>query len=1216
MLKYYYFIFCFSFFTYSFSQSVIIAEQNFEEPNLEWNYSTNTTFFDNGTDGFFGVHDGNNNSDLNDTGIAIKSNTISYQNIVNDFLFVNDLSDEGDNGTSAEAIISFENKNINAYQNVIISFDYEIIEFDSSDYIKYEIIEDGISTEVVTLPKNNFGTVHISINNNIQNLLFKLIIKQNGITNFAAIDNIKLQGTAIDPCSELMITEYIEGTSSRSHRNNFIELYNPTNFDINLGNYDLVKYTGANLSISGTLNMQGIIPALGTYLIEDENEILGVNSNLSTGSTVMDFTGNSKIALRNSSAIIDIIGTIGEDGNFAKDITLRRKSQIQSPNNQYNEKEWDIYDLEDTSDLNTHVSFCNGAIPEIEITGNFIEIIDGSLKSSATNNTYFGALDPSTENSSTRSFTIKNTGLGFLQIDKLEIIGINSNEFILSGDVSFIINTNDSIQFQVNFKPQSVGIKTATINIISNDASENPYNYIIEGEGFGLSNGPIMISQYYEGIANNKWLEITNISNTTIPKNTYYLALYRNEDANNTINNKPSRNKIIPAILPGETLKYSSTLPATLPTYAINNNEIKTSVCSFTGNDIIILSTTNDETCWANKVDIVGNSNNWGENKSWVRKYGCDGVSPKTGFVNTDWLIFETNEIDNAFAGSNLRIGEFYSGPTSFENNNSWSNGSPDINRNSIINKDYGTAIYGSFESCNLTINANAILNISANRFVSINNDLSVQGTLVVDNEGSILMINDFGNVNNTGTIQIHKTTTTLKKFDFTYWSSPVSNAILENVFAESPKNSLFVFNTQTFNDLDNNGADDEGNDWQKASGLMKIGKGYIAMAPNKNPFIDKQTVIFNGRINNGIIKTPVFLSQDQTNDFDDWNLIGNPYPSAIDAVQFLNNANNQNILNGTIYLWTHNTDVLSNSEGRKYSSNDYAMYNVGTGGIAAVSQGAEPTQYIASAQGFFVEAIGEGEIEFNNSMRTKLNNNNFFKESNSNKTKAIQNKVWLNLYNEKGAFSQILIGFIEGASSSYETRYDGLRLDGGNFLLFYSIVNEQNLAIQGTSLFSEDKTFPLGFTTNIEEDLPLKIAIDHTEGIIQKQDIYLYDRLLNLTHNLKISDYTFNTKTTGSFNNRFVLKFNEESIDLVEENLVKDELILQNMGDQLLVKTALNRDISSVTIYDMLGRRINKVKSNSSRVLIDSSTFKYGTILIIHVKLTDSKVFIKKFIR
>ena len=96
----------------------------------------------------------------------------------------------------------------------------------------------------------------------------------------------------------------------------------------------------------------------------------------------------------------------------------------------------------------------------------------------------------------------------------------------------------------------------------------------------------------------------------------------------------------------------------------------------------------------------------------------------------------------------------------------------------------------------------------------------------------------------------------------------------------------------------------------------------------------------------------------------------------------------------------------------------------------------------------------------------------------------------------------------------------------------------------------------------------------------------------------------------------RFVLKFNEEITDPVEAKLVKEQLILKNEGEFLQVKTSRNTIISSIIIYDLLGRRINKVNANSSKVIVDSSTFKRGTILIMRAKLIDSRVFIKKFIR
>lgn len=1211
MLKYCSIIVVFVFTFSSNSQNTLIKIQNFDEPNLEWNFTTDISFFDNNSDGFFGIHDGDQDNDINDTGFASKTSSIGSIKIENDFLFIHDLSDEGDNGTNENATLTFNNIDISNYHNVIVSFDFEIFEFDSLDNITYEIVEDNVSTQMMQLPKNEIGSIEIPIKNNTNLVSIKLIIKQNGIDDFAAIDNIILKGNLIVPCNELMISEYIEGTSSTNFRNNYLEIYNPNNHTIDLENYDLVKYTGPSLIVSNTLNLTGTIPAYGTFLIEDINENLGVIANISTNNAVMDFTGDDKIGLRKSNQIIDLIGVIGDASNFAKDLTLRRKSNIQNPNNEFYTDEWDIYGLEDLSNINSHETSCSGSIPEIEIRSNDNEIIDGNANTSILNNTYFGTADLNSGNNIIKRFYIKNLGIANLNVS-LNIYGIHADNFSILKTPASIIMPNDSTEVQISFLPSSLGIKTALVNIENNDASENPFNFYIQGEGSGTSGSPVMITQYYEGTSNNKWIEITNISSNEIPLNSYYLALYWNDDAKNPIGINPSRNILIPNLLPGQTLKYRSTLEVLEPSYALDGNEIKSSICSFTGDDMIIISTTNDATCWENRLDMIGNSSNWGADTCFVRKYGCEAVTANTGFDINDWLAYNISEINTIGPSTNQRIGNHYVGNTVYTNLNNWNNGLPDQYRNAVIDYNFESSIAGNLEFCNLTINAGKGVDIESNNFLSVSNDLVVNGILNIQHEGSIIMINDNGNIISNGEIRIHKTTMALKKYDYTYWSSPIKNAILENVFYASPQNSFYHFLTQNYSDLNNDNLDDDNNSWDRTNGNMNIGIGYTAMAPNSISSGETQSVIFNGEINNGIYNVPIYLSEDNLSEFDDWNLIGNPYPSAIDANIFLNNPINTDLLNGSIYFWTHNTEATTSGNEKRYSSDDYSVYNIGTGGVAANSNGVIPTGKIASGQAFFVEAIQEGNIQFKNDVRVKLGNNIFFK---SNEKKFEQDKIWLNLFNDQGVFNQILIGFLEDATPLFESNYDALRLEGGN-VSFYSIIENKNLAIQGSDpLVGNERMIPLGFSSNIDEALNLEIGIDHLQGNLRNRPIYLYDQLLNTIHDLSSGNYEFAISNKGIFNDRFSLRFNGSNLDIEENQIINEKLIIIKKSQSIIIRTNKNNIISSLIIYDLLGRKVLDNQTGQKEVNIDKNSLNVTGVYIIHAKLKNSNVIIKKII-
>ncbi|MCB0432539.1 MAG: lamin tail domain-containing protein, partial [Mangrovimonas sp.] len=168
------------------------------------------------------------------------------------------------------------------------------------------------------------------------------------------------------PCSELFISEYVEGSSN----NKYIEIYNPTNAAINLANYRVAKYTNGSSTVSGTPpTLSGTVGAYSTYVIGYNNS--GFYTSCDFTSTYYDFNGNDVIALQTSSGVnIDVIGTVGNSANFAIDTTLRRKSTIQNPTTTYAASEWDTYATDTVSDLGSHTSDCQGPTPELQLVDN------------------------------------------------------------------------------------------------------------------------------------------------------------------------------------------------------------------------------------------------------------------------------------------------------------------------------------------------------------------------------------------------------------------------------------------------------------------------------------------------------------------------------------------------------------------------------------------------------------------------------------------------------------------------------------------------------------------------------------------------------------------------------------------------------------------------------------------------------------------------------
>ena len=550
-------------------------------------------------------------------------------------------------------------------------------------------------------------------------------------------------------------------------------------------------------------------------------------------------------------------------------------------------------------------------------------------------------------------------------------------------------------------------------------------------------------------------------------------------------------------------------------------------------------------------------------------------------------------------------------------NGTTWSNGVPTVSKLAIINGNYNTAVNGDFECCSLQINATYTLDIKDTDYVLIQNDLTVNGTLEVQNQGSLIMVSDTGVVTNNGTTNVRKMSTLFDKYDYTFWSSPVANAPI-SIFSQWQTNYIFKLNTAAFRDDNNDSHDDNMDAWvfTPQAEIMSAGRGYAAMGKIAQTFPAQQGAVYSGAVNNGVVTQPIALSLDNTKANDDFNLIGNPYPSAISADAFI--TSNPDI-SGTLYFWTHegNIQVAAINPGpmnMNFSPDDFAYYNLagGTGTRAGLLSGNgnsnAPSGFIASGQGFQVDADAATFVTFNNAMRNKTHiNTDFYRDATAGPAPQ-KDRIWLNLTNSEGIFSQQLIGFFPQATMGVDRGYDGYYTKSPTYAAFYSMIGNTPYKIQGRSAFDVNDRIPLGFRSAYEKTYT--VSIGDIQGVLTNQNVYLEDLQLNVIHDLKASNYVFSTPA-GEFNNRFVLRFTNTTLGNDDFQSTANSLIIYaNQG--ITVTSSLER-IKDVVVYDVLGRLITDKKNVNHNETVLTNVRPTQSALIVKVTLENGQTVTKK---
>lgn len=522
-----------------------------------------------------------------------------------------------------------------------------------------------------------------------------------------------------------------------------------------------------------------------------------------------------------------------------------------------------------------------------------------------------------------------------------------------------------------------------------------------------------------------------------------------------------------------------------------------------------------------------------------------------------------------------------------------------------VIARDNNIVLYG----LDIVINEFTVENSIAldGQSLRLTKYLKVDG--VLDLVGESQLIQDTGSIVDnlsTGVLERDQQGTT-NLYNYNYWTSPVNSGtntfsvggvLHDGTTATNPQSVLWTASHDALGTTNpitissrwlysfENYPIDSYADWRvlNEASALNVGLGFTMKGSGAST--SDQNYVFIGKPNNGDITTPIVAGNQA--------LVGNPYPSAIDAHEFIDD-NSSSIL-GTLYFWEHyvsnNTHVLSAYEG------GYASYNL-SGGLAAVSPplvsglgtpSKIPERYVPVSQGFFVESnTSGGTILFENDQRIFVkeavtgganDGSVFIRSSHEDYRDAPEaqliKRIRLNFKTPEGAIRPLLLAFVPGdrATDSIDYGYDAINTETFPNDMSWMIEDTKHV-IQGVGEFDADKRYPLGVFLNTSGTI--EIALQELENFENDIHVFVYDALLDVYTTID-TELNFTTSLEADdYLNRFFITFSEEDTSLS----VDDEIIQQTQisylqdTNEIYIRTPYTINVQHVYLINILGQSL-----------------------------------------
>ncbi len=468
--------------------------------------------------------------------------------------------------------------------------------------------------------------------------------------------------------------------------------------------------------------------------------------------------------------------------------------------------------------------------------------------------------------------------------------------------------------------------------------------------------------------------------------------------------------------------------------------------------------------------------------------------------------------------------------------NNAWSNGTgPIAGDDVIVSADLTMTDEGTVSINNLEVIVGATLEIAGVTYLDVDGDLINNGAVNI-RSGASLYTNPSGSVSDNITIERN---TRYSDGRYSFVGSPVES----DPSITGTDLGAFVYK---YDETQAYGSDGLARWIGASNAVLETGRGYTQAK--------KGLISFTGKPNAGTLTYDASFT-DRQDANDGWNLIANPYPSAIIVEEFL--VQNSSILENAVYIWDDN-----GSDQVRGTNSDYIVAN---GSMftqnSTAGNGSRYNGKLGTSQGFFVKLKGpSNQITFNESMRAQSDNAdaNFFRTN-----KNLLPFVGLYLTNSEGINKSFALGWtMEASDDVMNDRFDAPVFNASGFS-FFSVKGNDLLSL--SAITPNLKEVPIGYTAS--EAGTYAISIDKT--YFADKDLWLLDNLTGERVSLNDGNYSFNSDM-GTFLERFLIVTSPDDV----LSLPQAKWQAYSFDQTLVIKNA-KAEWEHYKLFDMLGRHL-----------------------------------------